>query len=302
MFSETKIRCFLTLAETRSFTDAARLLYMTQQGVSKHIADIEYTLGVPLFVRSHHNVELTEEGKRFYEIFSEFLNEYEALLQEIRKGQIQQAKSLRVGFQNWIDFGSAPSVALETLRTDVPCLKFVGERHPPSVLYRRLQDSELDIILISGRFCPKDAGFQSMELIRSPLMLLVSKHNPNNTPKATYQSFSKELFLVDVLEYETADAAVQRARRELHSCGLSPDKIQAMPNRDSVYTAVELGQGVTIGHSMTQVLGNDGIQSYPTKSTEKLLSVWRSGEKEYISKQYAQLLQQEYRKISKSPD
>lgn len=302
MFSEVKIRCFLTLAKTRSFTDAAKLLYMTQQGVSKHIASIEQSLGVPLFTRSHHHVELTEEGKRFYKIFSEFLTEYEALLQVIRKNQIQQAKSLRAGFQNWINFGSAPSAALEILRVDVPCLEFVGERHSPSVLCRKLLDGELDIILISGRFSPESAELQSMELVCSPLMLLVSKHNPNHTPKATYQSFSKELFLIDVLENEDSDAAIRRARRELSSCGISPEKIQVLPNRDSVYTAVELGQGVTIGHSMALVLDNDSIQGYPTKSAEIFLGVWRRGENEYISKQYAQLLQQEYRKTVRQPD
>ena len=36
MLSETKIRCFLCLADTLSFTEAAGRLFMTQQAVSKY--------------------------------------------------------------------------------------------------------------------------------------------------------------------------------------------------------------------------------------------------------------------------
>ena len=35
MLNETMIRCFLSVAETLSFTEAAKLQYMTQQSVSK---------------------------------------------------------------------------------------------------------------------------------------------------------------------------------------------------------------------------------------------------------------------------
>ena len=60
MINEGRIRCFLTLAETLSFTETAKLLYMTQQGVSKHIARIEEEKFVRLDRFTVRNLELVE--------------------------------------------------------------------------------------------------------------------------------------------------------------------------------------------------------------------------------------------------
>ena len=45
MINELSIKCFLTLCETLNFTETARVLYMTQQSVSKYIAKLEEDLG-----------------------------------------------------------------------------------------------------------------------------------------------------------------------------------------------------------------------------------------------------------------
>lgn len=294
MIHETRIRCFLTLAETHSFTETARLLYMTQQGVSNHIANIEDEMGVSLFTRFHHSVELTEEGKRCYDIFFPFFEQYQTLLQEFQEKKAQQVNRLRVGFQHWLNFGMAPIEALHTLYASVPDLELERECHSPGTLVRKLLAGVLDMILIIGRFEPKNTGLRSMEVTRAPMVLFVAKSNPGNVEGATCQSFSKEPFLIDAFENEEPAASLLRAYCELQSYGISPEKIQVLPNRDSVYTAVELNQGVAFGNSMAQILSNGAIQSYPTSCLEPLLCVWRTGEKEEISARYAQLLRQEY--------
>ena len=134
VLNEALVRSFLTLARTRNVTEAARQLYMSQQGVSKHIAKVEEEMGFPLFIRSHRSVSLTAEGERCYEIFSHFMEEYEDFLAGARSGHSRQVKTLRVGYQNWLDFGPAPGRALEALREVVPELELTGERHSPCAL------------------------------------------------------------------------------------------------------------------------------------------------------------------------
>lgn len=63
MLNETSVRCFLTLAQTLSFTETAKIMYMTQQSVSKYIAKMEEDLGFQLFIRTHHYVMLTRPGR-----------------------------------------------------------------------------------------------------------------------------------------------------------------------------------------------------------------------------------------------
>ena len=53
---------FLAVAREENFTKAAQQLHVTQPTLSRQIADLEQELGVKLFVRSNHNIILTEDG------------------------------------------------------------------------------------------------------------------------------------------------------------------------------------------------------------------------------------------------
>lgn len=65
---------FLAIAREENFTKAASLLHVTQPTLSRQIADLEEELGVKLFIRSNHNILLTEDGmilkRRAQEILS----------------------------------------------------------------------------------------------------------------------------------------------------------------------------------------------------------------------------------------
>ncbi len=57
------LRSFESAARHLSFTQAAQELFLTQSAVSRQIQQIEDSLGVPLFVRRHRALELTEAGR-----------------------------------------------------------------------------------------------------------------------------------------------------------------------------------------------------------------------------------------------
>lgn len=65
---------FLAIAREESFTKAAQQLHITQPTLSRQIAQLEEELGADLFVRSNHNIILTEDGmilkRRAQEILS----------------------------------------------------------------------------------------------------------------------------------------------------------------------------------------------------------------------------------------
>ncbi len=54
---------FLSVAETGSFTRAARELFVTQPAISQHIQALEEKLGVALFIRRGQRIHLTPEGE-----------------------------------------------------------------------------------------------------------------------------------------------------------------------------------------------------------------------------------------------
>ena len=60
-----RLRVFLAVARTGSFTTAAGQMGISQPAVSQNIGGLENELGSKLFVRSRHSAVLTEEGRVF---------------------------------------------------------------------------------------------------------------------------------------------------------------------------------------------------------------------------------------------
>jgi DNA-binding transcriptional LysR family regulator len=58
-----RLKAFIYAAESLSFSEAAKQLHVTQPTISHHIKTLEKTLNVELFLRSGHNLKLTEAGR-----------------------------------------------------------------------------------------------------------------------------------------------------------------------------------------------------------------------------------------------
>ncbi len=61
-----QLEAFVEVAEGRSFSKAAKTLYLTQPTISAHISSLEKELDVRLFVRNTKEVNLSENGQILY--------------------------------------------------------------------------------------------------------------------------------------------------------------------------------------------------------------------------------------------
>lgn len=68
-----QVNNFLSVAQTLSFSGAARRNGVPQSTVSRHISDLESELGVKLFYRTKRDVKLTGEGRAFLPYAKEML-------------------------------------------------------------------------------------------------------------------------------------------------------------------------------------------------------------------------------------
>lgn len=62
-----QLETFVRVSERRSFSKAAKELFLTQPTVSAHISSLEKELDARLFVRNTKEVDLSEEGKKLYD-------------------------------------------------------------------------------------------------------------------------------------------------------------------------------------------------------------------------------------------
>jgi len=79
-------RAFLAAAETENFTNAAKRAFMTQSGVSQHVAKLEEQVGVPLFKRLGRRVVLTQAGKSLARFVKQQASGTGSFLDQLRDG------------------------------------------------------------------------------------------------------------------------------------------------------------------------------------------------------------------------
>ena len=116
-----QLEVFCAVAETKSFTRASHVLFISQSTVSQHIRELEDSLGVKLFDRNRRNVSLTPSAECLLEhghhIFR-MLDEAEAA-----------AKTSKDPYRGKLSFGCAST----TLLYNLPAILMEYTRKYPNV-------------------------------------------------------------------------------------------------------------------------------------------------------------------------
>ena len=291
LINETAIRCFLALSKTLSFTETARLMFMTQQSVSKYIAKLEEDIGFKLFIRTHHYVMLTKAGESYFELFSRFEEEFAAVTEETKQYYSTMFNEIRIGYLEWLEISSEMSVALKNLKKDNPGLGYIGERHPQNRLIELFMERRLDLIITYAEFAPKGSGIKKMKVLETPLVLLVSPDNPKATGGATFEEFKSEPFIKAAASHETNSESRARARRQCRELGFTPSEIIISPNIESAYMATEFGQGVLVSTMLSRMSLHSELISYPIGKMEELQCFWHEDQENPTVEAFASYLE-----------
>lgn len=82
------LRCFITLADTGHFTEAAARVLRTQSAVSQQIAKLEEMAGSPLFDRRERIARLTPAGEIFYAYAQKILKARQELFMQFHQADM----------------------------------------------------------------------------------------------------------------------------------------------------------------------------------------------------------------------
>ncbi|SHH72977.1 DNA-binding transcriptional regulator, LysR family [Sporobacter termitidis DSM 10068] len=274
MINEVAARCFLTLAKTLSFTETAKLMFMTQQSVSKYIAKFEEDVGFKLFIRTHHYVMLTKAGEYFYELFAKFDEDFLKVTEKTKQYYSTMYNAIRIGYLEWLEISSEISAAFKNLKKENPELRFIGEMHPQYQLIELFMGRKLDLIITYAEFAPKGTGIKKMKVLETPLVLLVSPENPKAKEGATVDDFKGEPFIKAAASHETNSESRARARRQCRELGFTPSEIIISPNIESAYMATEFGQGIMVSTMLSRMSLHSELICYPIGKAEELQCFW----------------------------
>jgi len=148
-FAETKMRihqlkCFTTLTQTLHYTEAAKLLYLSQPSVSYDIRELEKELGVKLFEKHGRKISMTEYAKAFLPFALTAINSMEAGMYKLK--EMMNPKNLRLGYIYSVSSNFLPSflslIPTFDLNEDLTFSFYQGDSED---LILKIQEGKLDL-------------------------------------------------------------------------------------------------------------------------------------------------------------
>lgn len=138
------LRAFVTVAETRSFSAAARRLNCTQAAASQRVRRLEAQLGGPLFARTSRSVAMTDSGQILLAYAGRMLRLHEEAAAAVTAGR--RGARLRFGISEEQALCYLPAVLPRYLEA-MPEVQLEVHCDGSTALVGRVQEGLLDLAL-----------------------------------------------------------------------------------------------------------------------------------------------------------
>ncbi|MFF2407571.1 LysR family transcriptional regulator [Streptomyces sp. NPDC058092] len=148
MYDPAQLRTFLAVAQTLSFTRAARRLGVRQSTVSQHVRRLEDAAGRQLFTRDTHRVDLTPDGEAMLGFARTILEAHERAAAFFTGTRLRGR--LRFGASEDFVLTRLPEI-LESFRRDHPEVELELTVALSGTLHQRLAAGRLDLVLAKRR-------------------------------------------------------------------------------------------------------------------------------------------------------
>jgi len=230
------IRYFLAVVDQGNFSRAAAHCHVSQPTLSVGIAKMEWTLGLPLFVRSSQRIELTDAGARFLPHARRIEREFNLALQAMDKAV--DLPPLRLGVLDSISGALVASAIASTApRKDWRFeLVFGSERELTGHLAKGRIDLALSLVGRGGD------RFAERPIVTEGYALAI----PAGHPLADRQEITAEELANDVMIVRRNCEALSDISRHFTERGVRPHFALRSTNDERVMQMVAATLGVTV--------------------------------------------------------
>lgn len=231
---------FCDLAETGSFSKAAKLNDITQSAVSQQIRALENRFNVLLVERGRRHFSLTPEGEAFLDASREMLEVYNNLDARIKEMRDVVAGELRVAAVFSIGLHQLPPL-LKRFRTQFPDVEVEVDYRRSHQIYDEVLDGNVDLGLVA--FPMKRKGLQ-IETFRRDRMVLICPpgHRLARQDTVKLTELDGEKFIAFEIDQPTRKA-IDKYLRDEH---VNIRQTMEFDNIETVKRAVEIEDGVSI--------------------------------------------------------
>ncbi|MGO0059838.1 LysR family transcriptional regulator [Brevibacillus fluminis] len=235
------IRYFTALAEELNFSRAAERLHIAQPPLSRQIQQLEEEVGVLLFYRNKHRVELTNAGKAFLEKAYQMIDLVKEASDTARMAARAEHGKLMIGFTG-------------TVESLLPLLSIYRERYPhvnmnlqlmgTTSQVTALQEKRIDVGILTPPVTNEDIIVK--KFLNPPFGVVLPEDHPlavQGRPIAI-TDLAEESFVIT--PRAIGPGFYDSVTKLCNDAGFSPKITVETHDLPSVYALVSAGMGVSI--------------------------------------------------------
>lgn len=233
-------KVFCDLAETCSFSKAAKVNSITQSAVSQQIRALETKYQAVLIERGRRNFSLTPEGQAFLDASREILNIYDHLhdrLHELRNiiaGEVKISSVYSIGLHELPPF-------LNEFRSRYPDVQVQVEYRRSAQVYAQVLNGEVDFGLVA--YPARRKGLLIESFLEDRMVVICHPSHPFAKKKRIrLEDLNGEKFI----SFEPDLPTRKVVDRHLKASNVSVQQTMEFDNIETVKRAVEIQNGISI--------------------------------------------------------
>lgn len=243
-YSLRELECFVAVAETLSFTQAARRLHLSQPPLSRHIRALEEKIGARLFDRDRRTVALTPAGALFYEETHGLLPQLVRAGESARRAVRGETARLRLGFVSAV-LSAELVERFRQFRMAHPATQIMLHDSPPAEQLAAIEGGTLDGGFIGLMPPGRHIGLRFLPWRREPLdAYLPAGHPLASRKRLDLAELREESFAA--VSGESAPAFAVFVREACRAAGFAPRILLESPRAQAVAVMVAAGCGVAL--------------------------------------------------------
>lgn len=255
-----QIQYFLAIKKYNGFSPASNELCISQSSLSKQIKALETELDTVLFDRTSRVTKLTEAGEDFYIYAKQFLDNYNNIIQGMKKHSISKKTTLKIGTIAVITQYGLTAI-LAAFKSKYPNIDINIFEDENDAILNMLIKSEIDFAIV------RDFNLTRNSFDVTPLAtdeLVVVTYNSHPFSKKKYISFAdlKNENLIICSKSGVYDICV----KECAKLGFTPNVIYNINKIETILGLVSEGLGITlIVNNVLKPFSNPNISVHPIK-------------------------------------
>lgn len=273
------IQIFFVVATSKSFTEAALRLQITQSAVSQCMSNLEKELGFELFDRTTRPFSLTQDAVILRDKLSEQIGDLSHIVDTMRSQNFIQT-NVRVGVVESV----AHCVATELISDSIAKGRVIELQTAPSYyLYQDLLKDKLDYIIATGDMF--DAHNLEREFLYSEPHVVMIPNSYAGLHKIWNWS-NLVLCGIPMIQYARNTGSREIGERVLRQASLKPPRRFSVDNNQIVFQLVGAGMGWCLTQPVTTLLSDvsDKVTLLPAPTpsdNRQVYIVWKKQTPQY---------------------